>query len=46
MERLILIFPLLFTAGMCMLDAFDGAAMMSLYTSARLAKDTIAVLYY
>jgi nickel/cobalt transporter (NiCoT) family protein len=43
---LILIFPLLFTAGMCLLDTFDGAAMMSLYTSAKLAKDTIAVLYY
>ncbi|KAK0944783.1 hypothetical protein LTR29_003796 [Friedmanniomyces endolithicus] len=43
---LILIFPLLFTAGMCMLDTFDGAAMMSLYASARLAKDAIAVLYY
>lgn len=43
---LILIFPILFTAGMCLLDTFDGAAMMSLYTSARLAKDTIAVLYY
>lgn len=43
---LILIFPALFTAGMCLLDTFDGAAMMSLYTSARLAKDIIAVLYY
>lgn len=43
---LILIFPILFTAGMCLLDTFDGAAMMSLYTSARLAKDAIAVLYY
>ncbi|TKA29830.1 hypothetical protein B0A50_03194 [Salinomyces thailandicus] len=43
---LILIFPVLFTAGMCLLDTFDGAAMMSLYTSTRLAKDTIAVLYY
>ncbi|KAK0254341.1 hypothetical protein LTR91_007803 [Friedmanniomyces endolithicus] len=43
---LILIFPLLFTAGMCMLDTFDGAAMMSLYASARLAKDAIAVLYH
>lgn len=43
---LILIFPVLFTAGMCLLDTFDGAAMMSLYTSARLAKDAIAVLYY
>lgn len=43
---LILIYPILFTAGMCLLDTFDGAAMMSLYTSARLAKDIIAVLYY
>ncbi|KAK5127918.1 hypothetical protein LTR85_005035 [Meristemomyces frigidus] len=43
---LILIFPVLFTAGMCLLDTFDGAAMMSLYTSARLGKDAIAVLYY
>ncbi|SMR50374.1 unnamed protein product [Zymoseptoria tritici ST99CH_3D1] len=43
---LILIFPILFTSGMCLLDTLDGAAMMSLYTSARLAKDAIAVLYY
>jgi len=43
---LILIFPVLFTSGMCLLDTFDGAAMMSLYTSARLAEDAIAVLYY
>ncbi|EME45121.1 hypothetical protein DOTSEDRAFT_87559 [Dothistroma septosporum NZE10] len=43
---LILIFPILFTSGMCLLDTFDGAAMMSLYTSARLANDAIAVLYY
>ena len=43
---LILLFPILFTAGMCLLDTFDGAAMMSLYTSARLANDAIAVLYY
>jgi high-affinity nickel-transport protein len=43
---LILIFPILFTSGMCLLDTCDGAAMMSLYTSARLAKDAIAVLYY
>ncbi|KAF2718070.1 high affinity nickel transport protein nic1 [Polychaeton citri CBS 116435] len=42
----ILVFPVLFTAGMCMLDTFDGAAMMSLYTSARLASDPIAILYY
>jgi len=43
---LILIFPVLFTAGMCLLDTTDGAAMMSLYSSARLASDQIAVLYY
>jgi high-affinity nickel-transport protein len=43
---LILIFPILFTAGMCLLDTTDGAAMMSLYSSARLASDSIAVLYY
>lgn len=43
---LILIFPILFTAGMCVLDTTDGAAMMSLYSSARLASDSIAVLYY
>jgi len=43
---LILIFPCLFTAGMCLLDTADGAAMMSLYSSARLASDAIAVLYY
>jgi high-affinity nickel-transport protein len=43
---LILIFPVLFTAGMCLLDTADGAAMMSLYSSARLASDSIAVLYY
>lgn len=29
---LILLFPLLFTAGMCMLDTTDGALMMALYT--------------
>lgn len=43
---LILLFPVLFTSGMCLLDTMDGALMMSLYTSARLASDTIAVLYY
>ena len=43
---LILLFPILFTAGMCLLDTTDGAAMMSLYTSTRLASDAIAVLYY
>lgn len=43
---LILIFPVLFTAGMCLLDTTDGALMMSLYTSTALAKDQIAVLYY
>lgn len=43
---LILLFPILFTAGMCLLDTCDGALMMSLYTSARLGRDAIAVLYY
>ncbi|KAI8941980.1 hypothetical protein NX059_000091 [Plenodomus lindquistii] len=43
---LILIFPLLFTAGMCLLDTTDGALMMTLYTSTQLARDTIAICYY
>ncbi|KAI4232795.1 MAG: hypothetical protein L6R40_007287 [Gallowayella cf. fulva] len=43
---LILIFPLLFTAGMCLLDTIDGALMMSLYTSTSLASDRVAILYY
>jgi high-affinity nickel-transport protein len=43
---LILIFPLLFTAGMCLLDTTDGALMMSLYTSTQLARDSIAICYY
>ncbi|KAI8964082.1 NicO-domain-containing protein [Daldinia sp. FL1419] len=42
----ILIFPLLFTAGMCMLDTTDGALMMALYTSKAFARDTVAILYY
>ncbi|RMZ67929.1 beta-ketoacyl synthase [Pyrenophora seminiperda CCB06] len=43
---LILIFPLLFTAGMCLLDTTDGALMMSLYTSTQMARDPIAICYY
>lgn len=43
---LILIFPLLFTAGMCMLDTIDGALMLCLYSSATLARDAIAIAYY
>ncbi|TKA74103.1 hypothetical protein B0A49_03971 [Cryomyces minteri] len=43
---LILIFPVLFTAGMCLLDTIDGALMLSLYTSTELAKDDVAILYY
>lgn len=43
---LILLFPLLFTAGMCLLDTIDGALMMSLYTSTQLARDPIAICYY
>ncbi len=42
----ILIFPVLFTAAMCLLDTADGALMMTLYTSTALAHDQIAVLYY
>ena len=43
---LILVFPVLFTVGMCLLDTIDGALMMTLYTSTTLAKDQIAILYY
>lgn len=43
---LIMIFPILFTAGMCLLDTTDGALMMSLYTSTSMARDMIAILYY
>ncbi|KAK3368543.1 high-affinity nickel-transport protein-domain-containing protein [Podospora didyma] len=43
---LILVFPVLFTAGMCMLDTTDGALMMALYTSKAFARDTVAILYY
>ncbi|KAF1939081.1 NicO-domain-containing protein [Clathrospora elynae] len=43
---LILIFPILFTSGMCLLDTTDGALMMSLYTSTQLARDPIAICYY
>ncbi|KAI0180098.1 Ni2+-Co2+ transporter transition metal uptake transporter [Hypoxylon sp. FL1284] len=42
----ILIFPLLFTAGMCLLDTSDGALMMALYTSKAFARDAVALLYY
>ncbi|RPA87622.1 NicO-domain-containing protein [Ascobolus immersus RN42] len=43
---LILIFPLLFTAGMALLDTVDGALMSALYMSASGANDEIAILYY
>jgi len=43
---LILVFPILFTIGMCLLDTIDGALMMALYTSTAMAKDQIAILYY
>ena len=43
---LILIFPILFTAAMCLLDTIDGALMLTLYTSTSLARDPIAILYY
>jgi high-affinity nickel-transport protein len=42
----ILCFPLLFTAGMCLVDTIDGALMMSLYTSATAARDPFTVTYY
>ncbi|KAJ6263194.1 hypothetical protein Dda_1755 [Drechslerella dactyloides] len=43
---IILIFPALFTAGMCLIDTIDGALMLAAYTSTSLAHDNIAVLYY
>ncbi|KAH8673535.1 high-affinity nickel-transport protein-domain-containing protein [Xylariales sp. PMI_506] len=43
---IILIFPILFTAAMCLVDTMDGALMMTLYTSKAFARDTIAILYY
>ncbi|KAL2022517.1 hypothetical protein VTK56DRAFT_5124 [Thermocarpiscus australiensis] len=42
----ILIFPILFTAGMCLLDTTDGALMMALYTSKAFSRDVVAILYY
>ncbi|KAI1822678.1 NicO-domain-containing protein [Xylaria intraflava] len=42
----ILIFPALFTAGMCLVDTIDGALMMTLYTSKTFARDRVAILYY
>ena len=43
---LILLFPCLFTGGMCLIDTIDGALMMALYTSSTVARDAIAILYY
>ncbi|KAI5781157.1 high-affinity nickel transport protein-like protein [Geopyxis carbonaria] len=43
---LILIFPILFTAGMCLLDTIDGALMSALYQTSSFASDNIAILYY
>ncbi|KAI0481871.1 high-affinity nickel-transport protein-domain-containing protein [Xylaria cf. heliscus] len=43
---IILIFPLLFTAGMCLVDTTDGALMMTLYTSKAFARDKVAIMYY
>ncbi|KAI1325223.1 NicO-domain-containing protein [Xylariaceae sp. FL0255] len=43
---LILIFPILFTAAMCLVDTTDGAFMMALYTSKAFARDRVAILYY
>ncbi|CCX05640.1 high-affinity nickel-transport protein-domain-containing protein [Pyronema domesticum] len=43
---LILIFPVLFTAGMCLLDTTDGALMSALYQTSSFSQDIVAVLYY
>ncbi|KAL5896252.1 hypothetical protein ACKVWM_001471 [Pyricularia oryzae] len=43
---LILIFPVLFTAGMCLVDTSDGALMMGLYSSKAFSRDQVAILYY
>ena len=43
---LILIFPVLFSAGMALLDTLDGALMLILYTSSQYASDPLAILYY
>lgn len=43
---LILIFPILFTSGMCLVDSTDGALMMALYTSKAFSRDIVAILYY
>jgi high-affinity nickel-transport protein len=43
---LILIFPILFTAGMCLLDTTDGALMSALYQTPTFSRDVVAVLYY
>jgi nickel/cobalt transporter (NiCoT) family protein len=43
---LILIFPILFTAGMCLLDTTDGSLMMAVYTQTTAARDPFIVLYY
>ncbi|GAB0135283.1 hypothetical protein EsDP_00003626 [Epichloe bromicola] len=43
---LILIFPVLFTSGMCLIDTLDGASMLALYTSKAFSRDAVALLYY
>ncbi|KAG0635003.1 high-affinity nickel-transport protein-domain-containing protein [Tuber brumale] len=42
----ILIFPVLFAAGMCLIDTTDGALMSALYTTSYFAHDDIAIVYY
>ncbi|RFN44963.1 high-affinity nickel-transporter [Fusarium flagelliforme] len=42
----ILIFPILFTAGMCLVDTTDGALMLALYTSKAFSRDQVAIMYY
>ncbi|KAK0738797.1 high-affinity nickel-transport protein-domain-containing protein [Schizothecium vesticola] len=43
---LIMVFPILFTAGMCLIDTMDGALMMALYTNKAFSRDVVAILYY
>ncbi|PWW75797.1 NicO-domain-containing protein [Tuber magnatum] len=43
---LILIFPVLFTAGMCLIGTTHGALMLTLYTTPTFAHDDIAIVYH
>ncbi|BFZ60478.1 hypothetical protein YB2330_001514 [Saitoella coloradoensis] len=43
---LLLVFPMLFTAGMCLIDTVDGAMMFAAYTSPHVAANPIARTWY